>query len=199
MNPTPLTDIGRVLRSSTRHFAFGTRVPEADMPVFGSFVKAAAQRGTAQVYGLIYDIAIGDDPLVKQLAMAEKIDPVIIADHRENRRVPIEVSVLAVGYARDGHIYHALPLQPPMALDSVFQCTPDEIRAFTERLDYLRLIIEARDIPNDELMAASIRWAALARPDAARQDFFVHAGQELSRLLSRDVTRLEDIVRKMKL
>ena len=58
--------IGRLLRSSTTGFVFGCSVTEPDVPRFGDFVKAPAQRGRTNVLGLIYDIVIEDDPFVRR-------------------------------------------------------------------------------------------------------------------------------------
>ena len=49
--------------------------------------------------------------------------------------------------------------------DRVVVSTDDEeIAEFTERCDFMRLIVESRDVPCDELLAASIRLAMAARP-----------------------------------
>ncbi len=77
------------------------RLPEPDVPRFGDFVKAPAQRGRIDVIGLIYDIVIQDDAFVRQLVATPDLAEDYILDQRENRQVPIEVSVLAVGYVNE--------------------------------------------------------------------------------------------------
>jgi len=191
--------IGRLLRSSSTGFVFGCSVPEPDVPRFGDFVKAPAQRGRTNVIGLIYDIVIEDDPFVRQMVAAPDLDEAYILDQRLNRQVPLEVSVLAIGYD-DGHsgLRTGLPPQPPVTLDSIRPCTPAEVLDCTSTFDYLRLILNAPDAPADELMAVSLRNAAAARPPEDRPFFLRAAGREVARLLSRDLPRIENVLRRIR-
>lgn len=188
--------VGRLIRSSNRDFVFASQVPEPDMPLFGSWVKAPAQRQQTEVFGLVYNIAFTEDELTRQIAATPNLPPEYILDGR-NRQIPIEVSVLAVGYRRERRLYQALPPQPPVTLDQITACLPDEIVAFTERLDYLRLVTEARETPVDELMTASVRYAAAARPTDQRPAFIRQAGLTLARLLARDLARLESVLNQI--
>jgi len=192
--------VGRVLRAGTRGFAIGCAVMQPDMPAFGSFVRAEGQKPGSAIYGLIYDVSVEDDPFVRQLISAElraEDQEIVVRDQRENRQVPIEVSVLAVGCDDGAGIRHCLPAQPPVTLDWLYQCTDEEMRAFTARFDYFRLVLEAREVPADELLAASLRAAAAARPASERETFLVEAGRELARLLAGDPVRLEGLLRRL--
>ncbi len=193
--------VGRVLRASTRGFALGcvgaTPVMQPDIPAFGSFVRAEGQSRGGAIYGLIYDVSVEDDPFVRQFIGANPPEEVV-RDQRENRQVPIEVSVLAVGCGAGETIRHCLPAQPPVTLDWLYQCNDEEVRAFTERFDYFRLVLEAREVPADELLAASLRAAAAARPKSERETFLVMAGRELVRLLAGQPTRLEGLLRRLR-
>jgi hypothetical protein len=188
--------VGRVLRASNRGFTVGCRVMQPDIPAFGSFVRADGQTPASAIYGLIYDVAIQDDLFVRRFVIAEPPEEVIL-DQRKNRQVPIEVSVLAVGCREGGHIVHRLPAQPPVTLDLLYQCSPAEVVEFTARFDYFRLLLAATDAPVDELLAASLRAAAAARPPSERQRFMVEAGRELARLLSADLLRLDGLLRRL--
>ncbi len=186
--------VGRVLRSSTSNFMIGTRVLQTAVPLFGAFVKAHLDDGYDAI-GLVYDVLIADDPLVRQLVTAGR--PEYIADQRANRQVPIEISVLVVGHARDDKMYQYLPAQPPIALDEIVTCKREEIVKFTEDFTYFRTVLNAKDAPADELLAASLRLAAEVRGSQARE-FLVRAGRELSRLLAFDAVRLEGLLRRIK-
>jgi hypothetical protein len=70
--------------------------------------------------------------------------------------------------------------------------------AFTQQFTFLRTILDARDAPADELVAACLRIAAAARPEAERRAFLLDAGRELARLLSGDPVRLEGILRRIR-
>lgn len=188
--------VGRVLRASTRGFTAGCAVMQPDLPVFGSFVRAEGHAPGHAVYGLIYDVSVEDDLFVRQFISAGIPDEVVF-DQRRNRQVPVEVSVLAVGCREGGAIRHCLPAQPPMTLDWLYVCTAEEVRAFTARFDYFRLVLDARDVPADEVLAASLRLAAAVRPEAERRSFLVEAGRELARLLASDPVRLEGLLRRL--
>ncbi|MCP4427067.1 MAG: hypothetical protein GY803_21465 [Chloroflexi bacterium] len=152
-------EIGRVLRASAVGFAVGCRVSQLQDPAFGSLVKAQPVDTREEIYGLIYDMLIDDDPLVRRLVLAENPNPAIINDQRENRMLPVEMSVLAVGYKLNGQIKHGLPPRPPLNLDPVELCGDgDEITQFTDNLGYLRLILRAADgnVPVDQLLVAHI-------------------------------------------
>ena len=85
-----------------------------------------------------------------------------------------------------------------MTLDWLILCTDEQVQAVTDRFDYFRLVLEARDAPVDELLAASLRTAAAARPAEAREQFLVSAGRELARLLAGDPLRLEGLLRRLR-
>lgn len=188
--------IGRLVRSATRGFVFACRVPEPEVPLFGAFVKAPAQRNQTEVFGLIYNIEFTDDMLVRQVAAAPDLPEAYIQDQRQNRQVPIEVSVLAIGYRNGNGIRYGLPPQPPITLDRISPCEPTEIIEITQRLDYLKLILES-DAPADELIARSVETAVEVRPIIDQPFFRKQAGTELARLLGRDLTRLENLLRRL--
>jgi len=196
MNEERSLRVGRVLRANTREFVIGCGVMRPDIPTFGSLVRADGQSPEQAVYGLIYNVSVEDDLFVRQFISADAPEEVV-RDQRENRQVPIEVSVLAVGCQTGGGIRHCLPPQPPVTLDWLYQCTDSELRTFTERLGYFRLILDAYDAPVDELLAAHIRAAALARSEAGRDTFLIEAGRELARQLSGDPVRLEGLLRRL--
>ncbi len=188
--------VGRIIRASSTRFAVGCQELQDQVPAFGSLVKVPA-KGVDQIYGLIHDVRMEDDPFVRQMAVIDDAPVEARQDQRLNRQIPIEVSVLVVGYRRGGEIYHRLPPQPPLSLDEIHTCASKELEAFTERFDYFRLVLDNHDLPADELLAAHLRYAAGARGDAGR-DFLVSAGRELARLLAMDLYRLDAILRRIR-
>src|SRR5512133_1299887 len=150
-------EIGRLLRASTTACVVGCRVSQANAPAFGGLVRIPLADDYG-IYGLIYDIRIEDDGLVRQLVTAEGIDEDVIDDNRVNRNVPVEVSVIHVGYCQNGRIFHLLPPLPPLSLDAIYVCGPKEACVFTEagRFGYFRHILHSTDIPTGELLAAHI-------------------------------------------
>ena len=188
--------VGRIIRSSTTRFAVGCQLLRPQAPAFGSLVKVPAMDGD-QIYGLIHDVRMEDDPFVRQMAVTEGVTAEYIEDQRHNRQVPIEVGVLVVGYRHAEEICQRLPPQPPLSLDVIHTCAPDELVAFTGQLDYFRLVLDNRDLPADELLAANLRYAAEARGSAGH-GFLVNAGRELARLLAVDLYRLDAILRRIR-
>ncbi|OGO08290.1 MAG: hypothetical protein A2Z66_05130, partial [Chloroflexi bacterium RBG_13_66_10] len=189
--------IGRVTRSSTRGFVGAVRLPEPEIPVFGAFCLADAQRGQSAVIGLIYDISIEDDAFARQMATSEGLAPEQLADARFNRQVPVEFSALAVGFRLPGGFRYSLPPQPPLTMAPIHPLASAEIRSFTDRPEWIPLVLGAAEIPADDLLAASLRLAAEARPDAERLPFLVAAGRECARLLSHDLSRLDNLLRTL--
>jgi hypothetical protein len=149
--------IGHLLRASTSGFVAGCSVSQLEAPAFGALARAPIEEKYS-VYGLIYDIHIDDDGLVRQLVTAPEVREKVIADSRVNRIVPVEMSVLAVGYEQDGKISHLLPPRPPLSLDVIYLCSDAELAKFTSagHFGYFRHILQARDIPTGELLAAHI-------------------------------------------
>jgi hypothetical protein len=194
-------NVGRIVRSSTTRYAVGCQVLQREVPVFGSLVKVPAM-GDDQVYGLIYDVRMEDDPFVRQIAAAtDELGAEYVEDMRRNRQIPIEVAVLVVGYRHNGTIYHRLAPQPPLSLDVICTCDDGELIQFTERFDYFRLVLENQDLPADELLAANLRYAAEAREReraGAKESYLVDAGRELARLLTMNLARLDAILRRIR-
>ncbi len=167
-------EIGRTLRASTEGFIVGCRVEQLSA-AFGDLVKARLTDDSV-VYGLIYKIDVEDDLLVRRLVLLDGLDPAMIEDQRQNRLVPIEMSVLTVGYGDNGRTAYGLSRRPPLSLDPVFACTDlGEVQTFTDNLGYLRMITRAdpSQVPIDQLLITHLRnifqkrgddqaWAAVA-------------------------------------
>ncbi len=188
--------VGRVLRASTTGFDCGTRSSKIDEKhTFGSFVKVPITNdGKVYAIGLIYAIRIDDDALARELVMAASVDNIALMDQRENRMVPVEICVVNIGYNYNGVMVQSLPPRPPMSLSEVELCTDVEIKAFTENCDYFRLVINAKEVQSDELLAASILYAKWAYPEDEQFDYLVKCGRKLAVLLSNDLKRLSHVL-----
>lgn len=158
MLETTNIEIGRILRAATSGFAVGCRVNQLSVPYFGCLVKAQPVGGQEAIFGLIYNINMDDDQLIRRLVMMESPRQEVIEDQRTNRLLPIEMSVLAIGYGQNGRIDYGLPPRPPLSLDPVYLCNAREVTHFTEKLGYLRLILrmEGSNVPVDQLLVAHI-------------------------------------------
>ena len=184
--------IGHLLRAGTTGFVAGCSVSQLETPSFGALVRAPIAQNYS-VYGLIYDIHIDDDGLVRQLVTAAEVREKVIADSRVNRIVPVEMSVLAVGYEQDGKISHLLPPRPPLSLDVIYLCTEAELARFTSagRFGYFRHILQAKELPTGEVLAAHIRQASAAHKN---KEWGERAAQELITLLRDDYPKLMSVL-----
>lgn len=188
--------VGRVLRASTIGFDCGTHSTQIDRQHdFGALVKApVANSPGLWVFGLIFAVEIESDELVTELVMAEGVHINTLLDHRNNRMVPVTIRVLNVGFSDNGYIVHSLPPRPPLSLSDVEPCTVDEVRAFNTSCDYFRLVLNASEVPSDDLLAQALRYAMWAFPQEQHQAFMVRCGRHISRLLSHDLKRLGHVL-----
>jgi len=185
-------EIGRLLRAGTTGFIAGCRVSQLDAPAFGALVRAPLGDGY-QVYGLIHDIHIDDDGLVRQLVTAENVSHEVMRDNRERRIVPVEMSVLAVGYEHDGQVSHLLPPRPPLSLDVIYLCDDRDLERFVKagRFGYFRHILRATDIPVGEVLAAHLLEVKQKTKD---EKWVEDATRELITLLRDDYPALMSVL-----
>jgi hypothetical protein len=187
---TQQIEIGRLLRAGTTGFVAGCRVSQFTVPAFGGLVRAPLGEGY-QVYGLIHDIHIDDDGLVRQLVTADNVSDEVMKDNRERRIVPVEMSVLAVGFEQDGKIHHLLPPRPPLSLDVIYLCDENDLVRFTQKLGYFRHILNAKDAPVGEVLAAHIQQTSAANKDKLWKE---KATQEVITLLRDDYPTLMSVL-----
>jgi len=184
--------IGHLLRAGTTGFVAGCSVSQMETPAFGTLVRVPLDKDYS-VYGLIHDIHIEDDGLVRQLVTTGNISAEVMHDNRERRIVPVEMSVLAVGYELEGKISHLLPPRPPLSLDEIFLCTDAELVKFTGagKFGYFRHVLQAKDIPIGELLAAHILQVKQKTKD---EKWVERATQELITLLRDDYPTLMSVL-----
>jgi hypothetical protein len=172
-------------------FAAGFSSKQTYIPEFGSLVRTPLN-DTLEAYGLVYDINVDDDGLVRQLVTSDNISQREIEDNRSNRNVPMEISVVSVGYKKDGEIKHLLPPQIPQSMSIIYLCDEQEIREFTDtgRFGYLRHILRNNDLPVSEMIAAHFEQANLAHLAANNTEWADQAIEKVISLLRDDYPSL---------
>jgi len=182
--------IGRLLRSSITGCVVGCNLSQATAPAFGQMVLIPLDDKT-KVFGLVYDIHIDDDGLVRQLVTASGISDAVIEDNRVNRNVPLEMSVLFVGCESDGRISHLLPLRPPLTLDSIYPCSDADLKRFCAdgSFGYLRHLLRNQDIPAAELLAVHLREVLAAAGEGSAA-----AVETVISMLKDDYPQLMDVL-----
>jgi hypothetical protein len=102
-----------------------------------------------------------------------------------------------VGHVEGKSWHHYLPPKPASIHSFVYTCQLEEVRAFTQSLDFLSLIVNARiPGPVDEVAGACLRYASQAHRDP--NAFLVKAGKELACMLSSDINRLNSLLKRLK-
>lgn len=190
--------VGEVIETSTSRFVAHCYELHG-APALGSLVRTGPPELT--VFGLVAAVrTAGIDPGRRPVARGwAETDPAEI--FRKNPQLTqlfrTEFEAIIVGHTAGGAIRQTLPPTPPRIHDFVYLCQPDESVSFTERLDFLALVLEQpAPTPVDELIAAAIRRAADCRADP--DGFLVRAGRELARLLAPDPVRLQLLLRRLK-
>ena len=159
-----------------------------------------AGKADYHIYGLIYDIHVDDDGLVRQLATTEQVSEDVILDNRVNRNVPLEISVVFVGFEENGQMRHLMPPRPPLSLDAIYTCTNEELCRFTAsgQFGYFRHVLRNTELPVGELLAAHLRQAAAAHAAAGTScsdpTWAERATQELITLLRDDYPTLMSVL-----
>jgi len=107
---------------------------------------------------------------------------------------------VVVGFRQDGHIHQFLPPTAAPIHYSATVCDPIEVTEFSQRLDSLRILLDAPNVPNDELVAAHVRFVAATsgNPGITDYQFTVRAGKEVATLLRADHQRLVAILHRIR-
>ena len=159
----PPNHIAEVIETSTTEFLAQCLEPDslsfAQMPPFGSWVKAADEDSGNQIFGVVYhattsplDSVHRATALGLSLAELREQQPQIFAMLKTEFRVAI------VGFQPAGNeaVYQHLPPRPPQVHQAVYHCESAEVVAFTEQLALLRPLMDMRRAPVDGLIAGRI-------------------------------------------
>lgn len=182
--------IGEIIETGTVAFvaeSFALHRP----PALGQMVYVTTADRT-HVYGVVcHGTTASPDPGRRAVRRSTDgvYDEEVYREHPQLRHTLHTVfTARLVGYSDQERIHRHLPPQPPPLHYSVHLCPPSEVKAFTERLIYLRLLWEATEVPPEQLLAAHIREAYRAR-DADRA-WLTRAAREVAGMLKNDYERL---------
>jgi hypothetical protein len=110
---------------------------------------------------------------------------------------------LVVGFQQGGHMFHYLPPRSAPIHYSVTLCSSVEAELFTHSLDYFRIVLDAPNVPNEEVLAAHVRVVAGTLGESGSfvegsRRFTVRAGKEVATLLRGDHQRLMTILKRIR-
>ncbi|MGK7947402.1 MAG: HAS-barrel domain-containing protein [Xenococcaceae cyanobacterium] len=200
--------IGEVIETATTQFMAQCLEPEdlnfPSMPPFGSWVKSFDEESGNKILAVVtYVTTTPIDSVHRARALGMSL-----AELREQQpqifaMLKTEFKAAIVGFETPdsskngsstsfGKVYQYLPPRPPQIHQAVYQCSAEEIIHFSEELDFLRTLLQVKDIPVESLAAASIR--DIYRLRQANRDWLVQVGRTLSTLLKDDYDRLRYIL-----
>jgi hypothetical protein len=191
--PTPIR-IGEIIETETTRFvaeSFTLHRP----PALGQLV-CVEMDGGAQVYGAVcYGTTASPDPGRRAVRRSTDsiYDEAIYREHPQlQRTLRTEFTARLVGYTNGEQIRHYLPPQPPPLHYSVRTCAPSQVRGFTARLTYLRLLLSATEIEPEHLLAAHVRQMYQVRGND--EEWLASAAREVAGLLKSDYERLMTVL-----
>ncbi|UCC60267.1 MAG: hypothetical protein JSV02_00115 [Dehalococcoidia bacterium] len=189
--------IGEVIEASTGSFVaecYDLHSP----PPLGSLVRTSDSE--VDIFGVVCHASTESiDPGRRPVARGrdEHDEENIYRQHPQlSRLLRTTFETLAVGHRQGDNIYRYLPPRPPRVHGFVYLCEPDDVRRFTASLDFLTILLGAKEVTADEVISACLRLASCAYDDS--RAFLVGAGKELAILLSSDLNRLNSVLRRIR-
>ena len=188
--------LGRILRSTATTFTFGRTLNASDIPAFGQLVKAELPNG--EVFGLIYEIIIEDDPFVRQVVAASAdMSAEKVEDMRQRRQAPVAITALAIASRQRGRLVHGVPPRPPAALQPILPCDCAETRDVLGDFAFFRRILDHAQCPSDDLLTAGLLQGAGCQAPGQDRPYLLAAGRELVRLLAQEPARLNALLHRL--
>lgn len=204
----PPEHIAEVIETTTTEFLAQCLEPEdlsfPAMPPFGSWIKSVDEESGNQVFAVVTHVTTSPIDSVHRaralgLSLAElrEQQPQIFA------MLKTEFRAILVGFETvppssngsspgRGKIYQYLPPRPPQIHQAVYRCDPTEVIAFSEQLDFLRILLQVQGVPMEALTAAAVR--EIYRLRQGDRQWLVKTGRTLSILLKDDYDCLRYIL-----
>jgi hypothetical protein len=190
--------VGEVIEASTTGFT-AQCYELYQMPALGSLVRSGEP--SAELYGIVYNATTTSlEPGRRPIARGrdeESEEAIYRSSPQLAKLLRSQFEALVVGHKEGERLYQHLPPKPAHIHGFVYQCPPDEVKAFGKSFDFLSIILNARlPVPAEELVAASLRQMSRAHED--RRSFLVAAGKALAILLSGNLNQLNAILGRLK-
>ncbi|MEO1590351.1 MAG: HAS-barrel domain-containing protein [Cyanobacteria bacterium J06632_22] len=192
--------IAEVIETSTTEFLAQCLEPEnlsfPAMPPFGSWVTAMDEEAGHQIFGVVYHATTSPiDSVHRARALGMTLEDLREQQPQIFAMLKTEFRVAIVGYRPQESstvLYQHLPPRPPQVHQAVWRCEAADVVAFTEELDFLRILLQVSGIPADSLVAAAVREVYQLRQ--LDRDWLVQAGRMIGLLLKDDYDRLRLIL-----
>jgi hypothetical protein len=200
--------IAEVIETATTQYLAQCLEPEdlkfPKMPPFGSWVKSFDEESGNKILAIVtYVTTTPIDSVHRARALGLSLDELREQQPQIFAMLKTEFRAAIVGFETPntgkngksssfGLVYQYLPPRPPQIHQAVYSCEPPEVVHFTENLDFLRTLLQVKDVPVESLVAAAIRDVYRLRQ--ANRDWLVNVGRHLSMLLKDDYDRLRYIL-----
>ncbi len=200
--------IAEVIETATIEFLAQCLEPEnlsfPVMPAFGSWVKSVDEESGNQIYAVVYHATTSPiDSVHRARALGLSLQDLREQQPQIFAMLKTEFRAAIVGFqppptnpndrtTENATVYQHLPPRPPQIHQAVYVCDAAEIIRFSEKLDFLRTLLQMPGAPVDALAAATIREIYQLRQ--ADRAWLIQAGRSLSLLLKDDYDRLRIIL-----
>ena len=199
MNMPDLSDrVGEVIEASTTEFV-AQCYDLYQSPPLGSLVKTRDE--PIDLYGIVYHATTGSLEPGRRAVARGKDEASEEAIYRSSpqllKLLKSEFRALVVGHREGDKLYHYLPPKPARIHGFVYQCSPEEVREFSQSFAFLNILINTHlPVSVDEIVSAALRQMSQAHEEP--HTFLVAAGKELAVLLSGQLNQLKAILGRLK-
>lgn len=176
-----------------------------ESPPLGALVRVKAEPDLT-IYGIVVGaftdgLDVGARPIPRATDRME--DAEVYRNHPDLALVLRTCfDCVVVGFDGDTGVRQHLPPTPPPIHYSISIGSSNEVIDFTRSLDYFRILLGERSFPSEEVLAAHIRCAAMARErtgiDETAYAFRVRAGREVAALLRDDHQSLITVLQRIR-
>lgn len=197
--------VAEVIETTTTEFLAQCLEPEdlsfPVMPPFGSWVKAYDEESGNIVYGVVTYVTTSPiDSVHRARALGMSLEELREQQPQIFAMLKTEFRSVIVGFempprtrnGKRGDVFQYLPPRPPQIHQSVYHCEPEEIIHFTDKLEFLRTLLQVNWVPAESLIAASVREVYRLRQ--GDRQWLVNVGRMISTLLKDDYDRLRYIL-----
>lgn len=200
--------IAEVIETSTTEFIAECLEPEdlsfPVMPPFGSWVKSVDTDSGNKIFAIVTYVTTSPiDSVHRARALGLSLEELRQQQPQIFAMLKTEFRAAIVGFetkenglngsnGRKAQSFQYLPPRPPQIHQAVYTCDTTEVVNFTEKLDFLRILLQVQGIPVEGLIAAVIREIYQLRK--ADHNWLVQAGRTLSVLLRNDYDTLQYIL-----
>ena len=189
------TRLGEVIEGSTTEF----RTHCYDLyqaPPLGSLVCCGDGDST---YGIVCDVATQSmDPsrtAIPRGRDSEDEEDVYLYNPQLTRLLYTQFQAVIVGHDDGPGIRRYLPPSPPRIHSFVYACSQEEVRAFSDSLDFLPILLSPSVNAQDDVIASFLRIAGACHQDS--NGFLVNAGKTLATLMAGQLPRLNNVLRRI--